>query len=432
MSAEHPQVQTSTNSLIELEEKALFHSPSTPSTTFHQQFTTGKVSNRKKRNFIINTKYGSIELSIERILSFIVMFIAVISLFILTIITFYAFVLRAYGETYVYSYGTESLVYSNRFSTYLTIILNSNNVTIDNGWLFKINYTFSHYEESIGFTARYNADSSKFGKENLPVMVLYLQNSGRDYQYLYSLLVSNKSRAVEYSNHFVSNLNNATREYLEKALYESDKNDAIETLYMDSTAIIGTILCGLALLIILPTGFIATFGRNNKLLEKLQKVNAKEVLKTVSDTYLNTSFKEYCKNHQQLKYFLFLEKSLLYSEYCEEIFNLNSIENYLNGTNTNSIETRIDEFESKKCEIIFETMIEFLSSKGEYFLGEKQIGGKKLIQKVNKEFKSNPMNLPENLLDEIESNISICLISTLKSFQSTQKQKRTLYNFSKQ
>ena len=357
-------------------------------------------------------------MNIERILTFLIMFIAIFSLFILSIITIYAFFLKNYNEHSIYKTSHQTIQHSNRLSTYFHIIL-STNITIDDRWLLKINSTFMEFKEKALFGALYYFEISNNGNEYIrPMEIVKIE---QDYNYLYELLTKNKKDLEFYKNQFIYGIENYVQNYLEIALKKSDKNDEIETIFMYSTAIIGTIICGLTLLIIIPTSCIALIGNNNKIMKKLQKVNAKEVLNFISDSYLNISFKEYCKNHQQLKYFLFLEKSLLYSEYCEEIFNLNSIDNYITNSNTNLSEIQIDKFESKKCEVVFEIITEFLNSKGEYFLGEKQIGGKKLIEKVNKEFKSNPMNLPENLFNIIESNISIHLFPTLKLFKSNRK-----------
>ncbi|EFC45573.1 predicted protein [Naegleria gruberi] len=388
----------------------------------NKETTNNYFSERKKRKYKINTKCGSIEFDIERILTFLVMFVVVASLLGLAIMSGFGFI-RSYKELSVYYYGGKSTGYSIELSTYMRIVLSSD-IIINDRWLLKINSTFENWLYASEW-AIFHSFYVDYYEIQLPQIVKDIQ---KEYEHLYnSLLLQNINKTSQFQyfqNEFVKSVESFNVDYLLSAYRYSLAINERESSYIVITSIIGTIVCALILLIILPTGFIATFGRNNKLLEKLQKVNAKEVLKTINDPYLNDPFRKFCKENQKLNYFLFLEKSLLYSEYCEEIFNLNSIENYLNDSSTNSIETRIDEFESKKCEIIFEIKTEFLNSKGEYFLGEKQIGGKKEIQKVKLEFKSNPMNLSDNLLDEIESNISICLISTLKSFQSNLKNKK--------
>ncbi|EFC45571.1 predicted protein [Naegleria gruberi] len=366
------------------------------------------------------------------------MILTIISMLSLSIACFYSSILVAYRGNEVYFHITKSNIELNQLTSLMKImveykfIVSENFVKKTNSSLINLLTSLQDISLDVQRINQLGYFPSDLSLIDYAYHIIYTIDGHVQFflrRYNYWGIGDEET----YSN--VMSLTNDTLILYEMVLQLGDKYIGAKDDYINGLSIAGLVLTLILLIFMIPLSFSITFKtlmNNEKLIEKLKRVDAKGVKETILDSHFGPQFKEYCKQNRELRYFLFLERSIQFTEYCENIYNLDhNTELFLEDPNDiPNIENEIDKWQSKKCEIIFEIKTEFLSSKGEHFLGEKQIGGKKEIQKVKLEFKSNPMNLSDNLLDEIESNISIHLYSTFKSFQSKQKQKRSFYNIS--
>ncbi|EFC45574.1 predicted protein [Naegleria gruberi] len=387
------------------------------------------ISIQRKKEFIIKTKCGQLELTFDRILAFIIMLLAIITLLILVILSTGTIFLQTNTENKTFNNFTKVTKNLIRLNAYYTILMESK---LDELLIEEINETMIDVKvdyNKLLIDIPYYGNTAQYSRSRVvTILNRNFKSLESNHNYIYNEIIVNNYTDTKffYSNYHPSLVN--FTQSLDLALILADKAASNEDEYMNINAIIDLSLVGFVLIIIIPSIgliLIKSAVNDNKFMEKLQKADARIVIETIADPRYQSYFKELCKEHNQLSKYLFMERVQLFNEICQRVFTLqDEIEEGVNLEMSKKMLIEIDDLEAKKFELSFELITEYLDLGSDTFLGFRLVGRKRSIEKIKKIFDTQSMNLPENLFKNIQSNVSLNLLPIYKLFKSNQQRKR--------
>ncbi|EFC45575.1 predicted protein [Naegleria gruberi] len=384
---------------------------------------------KQDQQYIINTKYGQLQLSCDRIISVLIMLLAIITLFMMAFLSACTLILETNTENKTFNHTTQLSKNLIRLNTYYKIIMESEIVEL---LVEEINETMIDVTSDYHLLLRdvpYTGNTDKYSRASVITRIGdYFNILESNHFHLYNQVIENNYTDTKffYSNYHPSLVN--FTQSLDLALILADKAASNEDEYMNLNAIIDLVLSVFVLIIIIPSTailLIKSAVNDNKFLEKLKKADARVVIETIADIRLQNEFKELCKEHNQLSKYLFMERVQSFNEICQRVFALqDEIEEGVNLEMSKKMLIEIDQLESKKFELSFELITEYLDLGSDTFLGYPLIGGKKAAEKIKKIFDTQSVHLPENLFKNVQSNVSLNLLPIYKLCKSNQQRKR--------
>jgi len=413
-----------------------------------RKYINEKNEQYKKKVFRVNTCYGRLELSCERILAFTTMVITIVIMFILAILSSGAFAVLSKEEHLIAEDVTIATMKLNRLVVTLRIAVFNNETSTSN--IFEYNTTRHEFVTLLPKLYLTVPDLSKYqnySKVNFVPTVRSDVNSFLNYQSLIINYVLSKEyemakqlcSSVEYFR-----MQEQVRFDFSIFLRIGESAAYNEDLYVLDATIVNLSLIAFTFVVIFPAITII-FGlriRNDSLFaENLKKSDAYKVLETVSNNFVQLQFGEFCKRKNQHVNFLFLQKIHHYNELCEKTYtievnlldmqetdNTTLISSRLSDSSLESnqirkqLETDLDVLDVQKYELAFEILTDFFDVNGVSFLGSSVC--KRSSDKVKQVIDNYSSNLPNDLFSEEELSIALKFVNIHKEFQSEQRKQK--------
>ncbi|KAL9646225.1 hypothetical protein ABK040_008098 [Willaertia magna] len=386
------------------------------------------------RTWRVNTCFGTVELTLVKVLSFLGMLVNIAAFIALTVIIIYAFAFQSSTDIDLLLYRGDIMAYGEVISASVRYSVYTNNTKT---------YVTRYYSVRQKLTTTLNNILAEIPKEVHPTLINVTSfNSSALPNFPFEdkiLALAQQGRKQEalaiIDSQAYSNASGTLRSVLSGLLaYSLDLSRSKQSYLLIASSInLGVI--AVSLLIVVPviiTVFLLTINRDHVNLERLKKANAIMLIDTMSDSKLRELFKKHCEEEHSTENFLFLEKVQYYKQFCEKYLEKDdSSESTTSGQNSssnnsssnkskmkkNASEQDFQEIEKKKYELAFEIYTDFLDLRGETPINVNASKAENVKRHIDNFTELS--YLPESLFDTLEQEVAILMLDTHHRFKNS-------------
>ena len=405
-----------------------------PSSRFRQM-------SRQPSNFItLNTCWGRLELSMEKVVSFGVL-VALVCVFVaLAVLSSGSFFLLSKKQHLIVEDVQYGVILFNRLITKLriavltvekstsTLFLKRHNETLAEflSFLPKLcndipNAKFFNYSRGNSLQLVVKELDTFVLHQRAVVNFLLLQDTPSAKQLVNSGSYMELQRSIRFHFDILVQLGVVAAKY--------------EDYYVSKTVMINLTLIVFSILVIAPilsAIFILRIQNDSKLKKDLETWHGYQVLDTIYDYKSQVLFGEKCKQHNKYHMFVFLQRVCQYSELCDKCYvieshlletqGLDGDEQILSGQPGHKpLETEIEQYNNQKYGLAFEILTDFYDNNSMRF-------SKQSIRALKYAIDTNSSNLPSDLFSTDELTVAMHLIPIHKQLRGVKEAKGQKHN----